>query len=105
MIVEEDSEIITAIETTPANKDDGSQLKPLLEQQEKESYLSTRNRSAAIRVMIAEPTWNIWKKSILPAISVSSRSTNPSGQDLFNRDDFIYDPVNNTLTCPAGCSS
>jgi IS5 family transposase len=33
VIVEEDSEIITAVETTPANKDDGSQLKPLLEQQ------------------------------------------------------------------------
>ena len=34
VVVEEESEIITAIETTPANTGDGSQLKPLLQQQE-----------------------------------------------------------------------
>ena len=34
IVVEEDSEIITAIETTPANLNDGSELKPLLQQQE-----------------------------------------------------------------------
>ena len=31
MVIEEDSEIITAIETTPANQNDGFQLKPLLD--------------------------------------------------------------------------
>ena len=45
VIVEEDSEIITAVETTPANKDDGSQLKPLLKQQEESSVPQTREIS------------------------------------------------------------
>ena len=35
LIIEEESEIITAIETTPANQDDGGELKPLLNQQKK----------------------------------------------------------------------
>jgi IS5 family transposase len=32
LIAQEDTEIITAVKTTPGNKDDGSQLKPLLQQ-------------------------------------------------------------------------
>ena len=35
IVVEEESGIITAVGTTPANATDGSQLKPLLEEQEK----------------------------------------------------------------------
>ena len=34
VVIEEDSEIITAVETTPANKADGNRLKGLLKQQE-----------------------------------------------------------------------
>jgi IS5 family transposase len=35
MVVEEESEIIAAVETTPGNAEDGASLKPLLKQQEK----------------------------------------------------------------------
>jgi transposase len=35
LIIEEESKIITAIETTPANQDDGNELKPLLNQQKR----------------------------------------------------------------------
>ena len=39
VVVEEDTEIITAVETTPANAADGSKLKPLLNRQEKANGL------------------------------------------------------------------
>ena len=44
--------------------------------------------------MTAEPTWSTWMANRSPAISASVERINPSGLDLFKRDDFIYDPSN-----------
>jgi transposase len=102
VIVEEDSEIITAVETTPANKDDGSQLKPLLEQQQEclalkpEQISGDKGYGAGANLELLE------EEHITGHISLSEK-INPRGKEFFTRDDFIYDPVNNVMTCPAGC--
>ena len=102
LIVEEDSEIITAIETTPANKDDGSQLKPLLEQQKEilslkpEQISGDKGYGAGANLELLEDA------HITDLISLSEK-INPQGENLFTRKDFIYNPVQNTMTCPAGC--
>ena len=103
MIVEEDSEIITAIETTPANQADGSQLQPLLKQQEKEFNLKPSEISGDKGYDSGANLEYLEGKQITGYISLSGKN-HPSGLDLFKRDDFIYDPLTNTLTCPAGCS-
>jgi transposase len=102
LIVEEDSEIITAIETTPANKDDGSQLRPLLEQQKEtlslkpESLSGDKGYGAGANLELLED------EHITGHISLIER-TNTQGAGLFTRADFTYDPVSNTMTCPVGC--
>jgi transposase len=101
MIVEEDSEIITAIETTPANKEDGSQLKVLLKQQEEASSVipSELIGDKAYGTGVNLELLSI--KGISGTISLP-RKINQVGADLFTNEDFYYDPVNDTLTCPAG---
>jgi hypothetical protein len=99
--MEEESEIITAIETTPANTDDGTQLKPLLDQQEKAHALrpdelsgdKAYDRGANLEVLEG--------RSVTGYISLSSKA-NHTCEDFFAVDDFTYDEANNTLTCPAG---
>ena len=53
LVVEQDSEIITAVETTPANTADGSQLKPLLHKRSK-PMLSSQKYSVVIKPMVPE---------------------------------------------------
>jgi IS5 family transposase len=103
VIIEEDSEIITAIETTPANKDDGSQLSVLLKQQEKELNLHPTEISGDKGYDSGANLEYLEGKGITGYISLSGKH-HPSGLDLFKRDDFTFDPVSGTLTCPAGCS-
>ena len=101
ILIEADNEIITAVETTPANKDDGSQLRPLLHQQQAnlallpEEFLADKAYDAGANLEVLD------SNRISGYISLSE-NTNPRGEDLFTRKDFQYDPVNNTLTCPAG---
>jgi transposase len=102
LIVEEDSEIITAIETTPTNKDDGSQLKPLLEQQKESLSIKPEQLSGDKGYGAGANLELLEDEHITGNISLSEK-TNPRGEDLFTRKDFTYDSVQNTMTCPAGC--
>jgi transposase len=103
MIIEEDSEIITAVETTPANQADGEQCQPLLKQQEKEFSLTPSELSGDKGYDSGANLEYLDGKGITGYISLSQKN-HPSGLDLFKRDDFNHDPVKNTLTCPAGYS-
>jgi transposase len=103
MIIEEESEIITAIEATPANQADGSQLRPLLKQQEKDFMLKPAEISGDKGYDSGANLEYLDGKQITGYISLSGKH-HPSDLDLFKRDDFIYDPLTNMLTCPAGCS-
>lgn len=101
MLVEEDSEIITAIETTPANKADGSQLRPLLRQQELAHSLVPEELSGDKAYDSGANLEHLETKGITGNISLT-RKVNINGTDLFNVEDFHYDTEHNTLTCPAG---
>jgi transposase len=102
VVVEEESEIITAVETTPANTDDGTQLKPLLYQQEETHSLIPDELSGDKAYDSGANLEHLESKNVTGYISLVEK-TNPQGEDLFTREDFSYDPVQNTLTCPAGC--
>jgi IS5 family transposase len=59
IVMEEETGIITGVETTPANATDGSQLKQMLKDQKKSILLNPRN-SPLIKLTIGEKTWNRW---------------------------------------------
>jgi transposase len=101
VVVEEESEIITAIETTPANTDDGTQLKPLLNQQEKTHLLVPHEISGDKAYDSGANLEHLDSKKVTGYISLSKKN-NASGAELFTVDDFQYDAVKDTLTCPAG---
>jgi transposase len=101
VIVEEDSEIITAVETTPANQLDGFQLKPLLKQQEDNHSLVPGEISGDKAYDYFTNLEYLDTKKITGNISLGPK-INHQGMDLFKVDDFKYDEVNDTLTCPAG---
>jgi IS5 family transposase len=102
VIVEEDTEIITAIETTPGNVDDGTRLKPLLNQQEKALDLVPDEVSGDKGYDSGANLEHLAVKNIKGYISITGK-LNHYGTDLFTVDDFKYDEGNDTLTCPAGC--
>jgi transposase len=104
MIIEEDSEIITAVETTPGNTDDGNLLKPLLDQQRKTLSIKPEQFSGDKGYGWGANLELLDSEHITGYISISEK-INPCGEDLFTRQDFLYDPLNNTLTCPAGCTA
>ena len=104
LVVEEDSEIITAVETTPANRADGNQLKRLLAQQEGAFDLVPVELSADKAYGSGTNLELLDGKRILGNVSLIAKF-NRVGPDLFTQNDFKYDEVNGTLTCPAGCAA
>jgi transposase len=102
VVVEEDSEIITAIETTPANQADGSQLKGLLRQQEEAFKLVPRELSADRAYGIGVNLDILESGHITGYVSLKEKYNRVS-RELFTQDDFKYDSANDTLTCPTGC--
>jgi transposase len=103
IVVEEESEIITAVETTPANKDDGGQLPGLLKQQEQAHDISPEEISGDKAYSSGNNMAILDSKQITGYMSIKEKY-NIYGQDLFTQDDFRYDPIADTLTCPAGCT-
>ena len=57
--MEEETGIITGVETTPANATDGSHLQPMLKAQEKVYSLRPQELTAD-KAYIGEKTWNHW---------------------------------------------
>jgi transposase len=104
IVVEEESEIITAIETTPANTDDGSQLKPMLTRQEETHGIIPQELSGDKGYDRGANLEYLEAKDIKGYISLSSKM-NIQGKELFTVDDFTYDEPNETLSCPAGCTA
>ncbi len=103
LVVEEESEIITAVETTPANKDDGGQLPGLLKQQEQAHDISPEEISGDKAYSSGNNMAILDSKQITGYMSIKEKY-NIYGQDLFTQDDFKYDAETDTLTCPAGCT-
>jgi hypothetical protein len=102
--MEEESEIITAVETTAANKPDGFQLPVLLRQQKAANALVPTELSADKAYGSGANLEILDSKHITGNISLIEKF-NRLGADLFTQDDFQYDKAHDTITCPAGCVS
>jgi transposase len=101
VVVEEESEIITVVETTPGNVDDGTRLKPLLNQQEEAHALVPDKLSGDKAYDSGANLEHLAGKKITGYISLSKK-LNHWGTDLFTVNDFKHDEAQETLTCPAG---
>ncbi len=101
LLTEEETEIITAVETTPANKDDGSQL-PVLLKQEQEAVALKPDELSGDKAYGSGANLEILDSEHITGYISLIEKRNPGGPDLFTVDDFTYDPVQDTLTCPAG---
>jgi IS5 family transposase len=101
IVMEEETGIITGVETTPANETDGSQLKPLLKEQEKAYSLQPKEVTADKAYDWGENLESLANNQTIANISLS-KQVNRNGADYFTVDDFLYDPENVKLMCPAG---
>ena len=102
IIMEEETGIITGVETTPANATDGSQLKPLLKEQEKAHSLKPQELTADKAYDWGENLESLADKKIIANIGLSKEVNHRNGAGYFTVDDFLYDPENVKLMCPAG---
>ena len=101
IVMEEETGIITGVETTPANETDGSQLKPLLKGQEEAHSLQPKEVTADKAYDWGENLESLANNNTIANISLS-KPINRNGAEYFTVDDFLYDPENVKLMCPAG---
>jgi transposase len=101
LLMEEESGIIIGVETTPANETDGSQLKPLLREEEEVHSLKPKELTADKAYDWGENLELLDSNHTIANISLS-KPANRNGASYFTVDDFLYDPVNIKLICPAG---
>jgi len=101
IVIEEDTGIITGVETTPANATDGSQLQPLLKKQEKAHSIKPKELTGDKAYDRGENLESLASNETIANISLS-KQVNRNGAGYFTVDDFLYDPESVKLMCPAG---
>jgi IS5 family transposase len=101
MVIEEDTEIVTAVETTPANVNDGQELKPLLVQQ-KEAHALVPEELSGDKAYDSGANLEILNDAGITGYISLTKKTNHIDPDFFTVEDFRYDEANDSLTCPAG---
>jgi transposase len=101
IVMEEETGIITGVETTPANATDGSQLKPLLKEQEKVHSIKPQELTGDKAYDWGENLESLDSNKTIANISLS-RQVNRNGAGYFTVDDFLYDHEHIKLMCPAG---
>jgi transposase len=101
IVMEEESGIVTEVTTTPANVTDGSQLRPLLKEQERIHSLKPQELTADKAYDWGANLELLASKKTIANIALS-KQTNRLGAGYFTVDDFLYDPENIKLMCPAG---
>ena len=101
ILIEEETGIITGVETTPANATDGSQLKPLLKEQAEAHSLKPQELSADKAYDWGENLEVLASNKTIANIALSEQ-VNHRNAGYFTVDDFLYDPENTKLMCPAG---
>jgi len=101
IVMEEETGIITRVETTPANATDGSQLKPLLKEQEKVHSLKPQELTADKAYDWGENLESLANQQTIANIALS-KVNHRNGAGYFTVDDFLYDPESVKLMCPAG---
>ncbi len=101
IVMEEESGIITEVATTPANATDGSQLQPLLKEQARVHSFTPLELTADKAYDWGENLESLAGKNIVANIALTKQVNRRTGVD-FTVDDFLYDPENVKLMCPAG---
>jgi transposase len=101
IVMEEETGIITGVETTPANATDGSQLKPLLKGQEKAHSIKPKELTGDKAYDWGENLEALNSNETIANISLS-KQVNRNGLGYFTVDDFLYDSESVKLMCPAG---
>jgi IS5 family transposase len=101
LIMEEETGIITSVETTPANATDGSQLRPLLKEQADVHSLKPQEVTADKAYDWGENLESLANDKTIANIALS-KTNHRSGSAYFTVEDFPYDPKTTKLMCPAG---
>jgi transposase len=101
LVIEEETGIITGVETTPANTTDGSQLKPLLKEQADVHSLKPQELTADKAYDWGENLEALANNQTIANIALS-KVNHRSGSGYFTVEDFPYDPKTTQLMCPAG---
>ena len=101
IIMEEETGIVTGVATTPANVTDGSQLQPMIKEQEKAHALRPQELTADKAYDWGENLESLAHRQIIANIALA-RQVNHRNSGYFSVEDFLYDPVNIKLMCPAG---
>jgi len=101
IVMEEESGIITGVKTTPANATDGSQLKPLLQEQEEAHAIKPKELTGDKAYDWGENLELLDSNKTIANIAISKQA-NTRNAGYFTIDDFLYDHENNKLMCPAG---
>jgi transposase len=101
IVMEEETGIITGVATTPANATDGSQLKPLLKEQEEVHSIRPMELTGDKAYDWGENLELLASNQTIANISLS-KQRNRNGAGYFTVDDFLYDYENIKLMCPAG---
>ena len=101
IVMEEETGIITGVETTPANATDGSQLKPILKEQAEVHSLKPQELTADKAYDWGENLEALANNQTIANIALS-KVNHRNGAGYFTVDDFLYDPENVKLMCPAG---
>jgi IS5 family transposase len=101
IVIEEESGIITEVATTPANATDGSQLRPLLKEQEKVYSLRPQELTADKAYDWGENLESLAGNKTIANIALT-KQVNRRSAGYFTVDNFLYDPENIKLMCPAG---
>jgi len=96
----DESYFITAASCAPGNDNDCELLLPLLDQQQKHFDLVPPELTADKAADLDHLREQIAQRGILAHIPVAP-APNGKGIDLFRADDFVYNPEEQTLTCPA----
>jgi IS5 family transposase len=101
LIMEEETGIITGVETTPANATDGGQLKPLLKEQADVHSIKPQELTGDKAYDWGENLESLANDKTIANIALS-KSANHRNEGYFTVEDFPYDPKTNKLMCPAG---
>jgi IS5 family transposase len=102
IIMEEATGIITGVETTPANATDGSQLQPMLKEQEEVHAIKPQELTADKAYDWGENLESLASNQTIANIALSKQVNHRNGAGYFTVADFLYDPENIKLMCPAG---
>jgi transposase len=101
ILMEEETGIITGVETTPGNATDGSQLQPIIKEQEKAHSLRPQELTADKAYGWGENLELLANRQIIANIALANQA-NRRNRDYFSVEDFLYDPDSIQLMCPAG---